>query len=78
MIFAKVYTKVSKIFQNKNYVQKGLRYGFGLILVSSVPFTLAMFLLINLPVGLIASWFITDVIALLISGIAIAKIMDKF
>lgn len=49
VIFAKVYSKVHKIFTQKSYVQKGLRYGIGLILVSSVPFSLAMFLLINLP-----------------------------
>ena len=77
LIFSYVYMKVSGILKGKNWMQKGLRYGFGVFLIAGVPMFLNMYLLINLPLGLLVEWAIVDgLIAYLLTGIAVAKIME--
>lgn len=76
LIFSYIYARVNSILKAKSWVQKGLRYGFGVFLIAGVPMFLNMYLLINLPLGLLLEWMIVDgLIAYLLSGIAVAKIM---
>lgn len=75
LIFAGVYSRVSSAIKGSN-LQKGLRYGIGLFLVTGIPYFLTNVLLVYLPLGLQISWLIIDgLITYLIGGIAIAKIV---
>jgi len=75
LIYSFVYSRINTAFKG-NAIQKGLKYGFGLFLVAGIPFFFSMYLLINLPVGLLISWlFIEGLVTYLIAGIVIAKIV---
>lgn len=77
LILGFVYSRIKVIFGNKSVMQKGLRFALGVFLVSGIPLFMNMFLLINLPVGLLASWLIFNgLIVNLFTGIAIAKIFQ--
>ena len=74
LLFTGVYTVVAKGVLGKTLVKKGLIYGLLIWLVGGIPGYLAMVLLINLPVDLIAYWAVTGLIINLLGGVAIAKI----
>jgi len=76
LIFSYIYTKVSSVIKGKGWMQKGLKYGFGVFLIAGIPMFLSMYLLINLPLGLLVDWMIVDgLIVYLLCGIAVSKIM---
>ena len=75
LLFTGVYTVVAKNIPGKTLVKKGLIYGLLIWLVGGIPGYLAMVLLINLPVDLIAYWAVTGLIINLLSGVVIAKIV---
>jgi hypothetical protein len=75
LFFAGVYNVVTKCVPGKTLAKKGLMYGLLIWLVSGLPGNLAMVLLINLPVDLIAYWTVTGLIINLLAGVAIAKIV---
>ena len=74
LLFTGVYTVVAKGIPGKTLVKKGLIYGLLIWLVGGITGYLAMILLINLPVDLIAYWAVTGLIINLLGGVAIAKI----
>lgn len=77
LILCFIYSKVKGIFKNKSVMQKGLRFGIGLFLVSGIPFFMSMYLLINLPLGLLISWLIFNgLLVNIFAGIVIAKIFE--
>jgi hypothetical protein len=72
MIFSTIYSKRRETFKG-DILHKGLTYGFGLFLVAGIPYFLTTYLLINLPLGLLAYWLIIDgLLTYLVGGIAIA------
>jgi len=77
LILSFIYSRVEGIFGKKSVMQKGLRFAIGMFLVSAIPFFLNMYLLINLPLGLLISWLIFNgLLVNLFAGIAIAKIFE--
>lgn len=77
LILSFIYSRVQGIFKNKSMMQKGLRFAIGMILVSGIPFFMNMYLLINLPLGLLISWLIFNgLLVNIFAGIAIAKIFE--
>ena len=76
LIYSFVYSKAMVLFKTKSALKKGLKYGFGLFLLAGIPFFLSVYLLINLPLGLLISWLIFNgLIQYLLGGIAIAEIV---
>ncbi len=54
---------------------KGLLFGIFLIFVVAIPTAIHQFLLLNLPLGIIITWFAKDILVFLIGGTAIATII---
>ena len=76
LIYVYAYDILKKSVPGKESVKKGLSYGALLFLVATVPSSLSMMLLINLPFGLVASWATEELAVLLLGGVIIAKIME--
>lgn len=74
IIFTLVYLYFKESIPGISAVQKGLAYGIFLILVGALPFTLTMYLLINLPIVLLISWLIETMLIYLLGGMIIAGI----
>jgi hypothetical protein len=75
LIFAGIYAVIEKGIPGKTLIKKGVIYGLLIWLVGGIAGSLAMVLLINLPIDLIAFWAVTGLIIDLIAGIATAKIV---
>jgi hypothetical protein len=77
LIASFIYSRVQVVFGKKSVMQKGIRFAIGMFLVSGVSFFLSMYLLINVPLGLLISWlFFNGLLVNLFAGIAIAKILE--
>lgn len=74
IIFAVVYQMIKKSVPGKSIINKGLYFGFLLFLIS-IPWSLTMYLLINLPTMLLVYWTISGLIVNLIGGVIIARIV---
>jgi hypothetical protein len=75
LFFTVVYTIVEKGVPGNTFVKKGLIYGLLIWLVGGLSGSLAMVLLINLPIDLIAYWTLSGLIVDLLAGIAMIKIV---
>ena len=75
VIFALAYSVIKDSLKGKNAMQNGVRYGTILFFVAGIPFSLTLYLLVNLPVGLIAYWAFSTLIIYVLGAIAIAKIV---
>jgi hypothetical protein len=74
IIYAIVYSMISKSIPGKTVFNKGLNFGFFLFFIA-IPWSLTMYLLINLPAMLLTIWAITGLLINLIFGIIIAKLI---
>jgi len=74
ILISLVYGVIKGGIPGNTLAKKGLVYGLLLFLVAGIPGSLAMFLLINLPVMLILLWAIEGLIIYLLGGMIIAKI----
>jgi hypothetical protein len=74
-IYAYVYSVLEKALPGRVMFEKGLWYGWFLFLVNTIPATLSLYLLINLPTALIFEWAIEGLLLSLISGIIIARVL---
>lgn len=54
---------------------KGLLFGIFLVFVVAIPMAIQNFMTLNLPLGLIITWFAKDILVYLIGGTAIATII---
>ena len=72
LIFAGVYSRVKASIRDKG-IRKGLRFGFGIFLISVIPGMFSLYLLINLPTMLIVSWTVSGLVTSLLGGIVIEK-----
>lgn len=75
LIFTGVYTVVEKGVPGNTFVKKGIYYGLLVWLLAGITGSLAMVLLINLPIDLIVYWTVTSLIINLLAGVAIARIV---
>ncbi|MBU1120353.1 hypothetical protein KJ660_00580 [Candidatus Micrarchaeota archaeon] len=76
LLYAGVYGVIKNGIPGKNWMNKGLSYGFILFLVATIPSSLSMILLINLPLMLIVLWTIEGLVISLLGGIVIAKMIQ--
>jgi len=74
LIFAGVYSRVKASIRDKG-IRKGLRFGFGIFLISVIPGMFSLYLLINLPAGLIVSWTVSGLVTSLLGGIVIERLV---
>ena len=74
-LFAIVYSVIKGSVPGKGWKNKGLMYGFLIFLVAGIPTTMTLYLLINLPVGLILSWMLQSLVVYLIMGLLAAKLV---
>jgi hypothetical protein len=74
IIYAMIYSMINKSIPGKTITNKGLYFGFLLFLVG-IPWSLTMYLLINLPTLLLVAWSITSLVIDLIFGVIVVKLI---
>jgi uncharacterized membrane protein YeaQ/YmgE (transglycosylase-associated protein family) len=74
IIYAMIYSMINKSIPGKTITNKGLYFGFLLFLVG-IPWSLTMYLLINLPTLLLVAWSITSLVIDLIFGVIAVKLI---
>jgi hypothetical protein len=74
IIYALIYTIIGKSITGKTVIMKGLYFGFILFLIE-IPWSLTMYLLINIPTLLLAYWAVSGLIVNLIFGVIVAKLI---
>ncbi|MBU1132633.1 hypothetical protein KKC32_05325 [Patescibacteria group bacterium] len=77
LLLAWVYIIVEKAIPGKTAVKKGLMFGLLLIMIASIPGTLSMLILINLPAGLVFFWFVEGALIYLLGGMVFAGLLKK-
>jgi tryptophan-rich sensory protein len=61
----------------KNYWKRTFFFADLMVATSFIFFTLPSYLLFNIPVGLLASWFASTFVMLVVTSVAITKIIGK-
>jgi len=74
LLFVFVYLKARPVFKEKSGVVAGSIFGFGVFLVGGLPGSFTLWLLINLPGGLVASYTIEALAASVIGGALVGVI----
>ena len=74
-LFGLVYRVIKGAVPGKGWKNKGLMYGFLIFLVAGIPTTTMLYLLINLPVGLLLSWMLQSLVVYLLMGLIAARIL---
>jgi hypothetical protein len=74
IIYAIVFTMIGKSLAGEKVLKQGLKFGMLLYLIG-IPFTLTLYLLINLPAVLLVYWSVASLAVDLIGGVAIARIL---
>lgn len=75
ILFALVYHIIKDSIPVKNREEKGVLYGLMVFLVSGLPNSMMLFLLINLPVPLVALWAVESWVIAMIGGIIVAEVI---
>lgn len=75
LLFTIVYLIIKNGVPAASLLKKGLTYGFLVFLVATIPGMLSLILLINLPLALVGLWTVESLIIMLVSGMAMAKIV---
>ena len=73
--FGLVYEKLGGAIREKQEIKRGLEFGTLVFLVAGIPTVLTMYLLINLPSGLLATWTLVQLILYLTGGLVAAKLI---
>ena len=76
-LVAWVYFLIADSLRGRTRLLKGLFFGLLIILVSQVPGTLMLILILNVPVFLIVSWFIEGSVIALCAGIVFTFLLKK-
>ena len=74
IIYAVIYSIINKSIPGKTITKQGLYFGFILFLLG-IPWSLTMFLIINLPSLLVVYWSITSLVIDLIFGVIVTKLL---
>ena len=75
LIYSGAFDLLKASIPGASKIKKGIFFGIILFLVAGLPSMFTLYLLINLPAGLIASWTVSEFIIFLIGGAAIGKIL---
>ena len=75
-IFGFAFDKLGRALGSGRVFARGLKFGTIIFLVSGLSGTLSMFLLINLPTGLIAAWTVSQLVLYLIGGVVAARLIE--
>lgn len=75
-IFGYVYARLGRAVEKEAEGRRGLEFGVLIFLVAGIPGALTMYLLINLPAGLLASWILSQLILYLIGGAIAARLIN--
>jgi predicted membrane channel-forming protein YqfA (hemolysin III family) len=70
-----VYEHLEGAIREKQEIKRGLEFGMLVFLVAGIPTVLTMYLLINLPSGLLATWTLVQLVLYLIGGVVAAKLI---
>jgi hypothetical protein len=74
-IFGFAYEKLGRGIGEKNAIKNGLKFGAIVFLLVGISGVLTMYLLINLPTGLLAAWIFFQLVLYLIGGVVAAKLI---
>jgi len=74
-LFGLVYNVLKGAVPGRGWKNKGLMYGFLIFLVAGIPTTMMLYLLINLPLGLLLSWMLQSLVVYLTMGLVTAKLV---
>jgi hypothetical protein len=74
-IFGFVYDRLGGAIRGTQGFRRGLKFGALIFLAAGIPTALTMYLLINLPSGLLAVWTFDQLILYLIGGVVAAKLI---
>lgn len=74
-LFAVVYSVLQRAVPGRGRAAKGLAYGLLVFLVAGIPGMLSLYLLINLPVGLIGLWAVETLVVYLLGGMIVAGLV---
>lgn len=74
LLFSLVYVVIKSGVPGTSNIKKGLMYGLLIFLVAGIPGSLALILLINLPLCLISLWLVEGLIIDLLGGIIVVGI----
>ena len=74
-IFACAYFVFNGAIKAKNEMQKGLMFGGWVFLLATLPGSLSMYMLFNLPAMLLVSWMIVGLILNLVAGVVAVRII---
>jgi hypothetical protein len=75
LLFALVYALVKGSVPGKGWKNKGLMFGFLIFLIAGIPSMMSLYLLINLPPGLLLSWMLQSSLTYLLVGLATARLV---
>jgi hypothetical protein len=73
-IFVYAYVLLKKSIPGKDWTSKGINYGILLFLISTVPSTFSLLMLINLPTPLVMDWALEGLVIALAGGLVTAKL----
>jgi len=76
VLFGYVYEMLGGAIKEKEQNKRGLKFGALIFLVAGVPMTLMLFLLINLPIGMLLSWAVSGLALDLIGGMVAARMIQ--
>ncbi len=74
LIFVYAYVLLKKSVPGKDWTARGVNYGILLFLLSTVPASFSLLMLINLPAPLIADWALEGLVISLAGGLVTAKL----
>lgn len=77
LFFAIAYSVLSDSIKEKNPMCRGRKFGALAFLLAGIPTTLMLWLLINLPMGIIAAWTVSSFLLYMIGGMVAAKFISK-
>jgi uncharacterized membrane protein len=66
-----------KEYLPKGYIPRSFFFADLMVATSFIFFTLPTFLMFNVPYGLLASWFVSTFVLILVSALTIVKIVGK-
>ena len=75
LLFGIVYAVIRGAVPGKGWKNKGLMYGFLVFLLAGIPTSLMLFMLINLPLGIILSWMLQSLVVYLLMGLLAARMI---
>ncbi|MEK6978719.1 MAG: hypothetical protein AABW86_00720 [Candidatus Micrarchaeota archaeon] len=74
-IFACAYSVFGGAIKAKNELEKGVKFGGWIFLLATLPGSLSMYMLFNLPAMLLVSWTIVGLVLNLVAGVLAVKVM---